>query len=51
MSILHVESFENRGDEGPLAKTDAGAGSVFLAVVFDAEELVCQAKIGDHVFF
>jgi hypothetical protein len=53
MSILHIESFENRGDEGLLAKTDrgAGAGAVFLAVDFDAEELACRAEIGDLVFF
>jgi len=55
VSILHIESFENRGDEGLLAKTDrgagAGAGTVFLVVAFDAEELACQAEIGDLVFF
>jgi hypothetical protein len=55
MSILHIESFENCGDEGLLAKTDRGAGArddiVFLAVAFDAEALACQAKFGDHVFF
>jgi hypothetical protein len=39
MSILHVESLENRGDEGLLAKTDASA--VFIAVNLDAEELPC----------
>jgi len=53
MSILHIESFENHGDEGLLAKTDhgAGAGTVFLAVDFDAEESVCWAEIADLVFF
>jgi len=57
VSILHIESFENRGDEGLLAKTDAGdgagagAGTVFLAVHFDAEELACRAEIRDLVFF
>ena len=55
MSILHIESFENLGDEGLLAKTDASAGAgavtVFLAVDFDAEELVYWAEIGDLVFF
>ena len=57
MSILHIESFENHGDEGLLAKTDAGdgagagAGTVFLAVDFDAEELACRSEIRDLVFF
>jgi len=55
VSILHIESFENRGDEGLLAKTDRGAGAVagtvFLAVDFDAEELACWAEIGDLLFF
>jgi len=51
VSILHIESFENRGDEGLLAKTVGGAGSVVLAVNFDAEELACRAEIGDLVFF
>jgi len=37
MSILHVESLENRGDEGLLAKTDA----VIIAEDLDAEELPC----------
>ena len=49
MSILHVEPFENRGDESLLAKTDAG--TVFLAVDFDAEGLACWAEIGDLVLF
>ena len=49
MSILHIESFENRCDEGVLAKTDAG--TMFLAVDFDAEELACRAEIGDLVLF
>jgi len=55
VSILHIESFEHRGDEGLLAKTDrgagAGAGTVFLAVDFDAEELAGRAEIGDLLFF
>jgi len=53
VSILHIESFENCGDQGLLAKTDhgAGAGTVFLAVDFDAQELACRAEIGDLVFF
>jgi len=34
-----------------LAKTGRGAGTVFLAVDFDAEELACRAEIGDLVFF
>ena len=54
MSILHIESFENRGDEGLLAMTDCGAGAsagtVFLAVDFDANELACGAEIGDLRF-
>jgi len=54
VSILHIELFENRGDEGLLAKTDhsacAGAGTVFLAVDFDAEELACRAVIRKLVF-
>jgi len=49
VSIRHVESFENRGDEGLLAKTDAG--TVFLMVNFNAEELASRAKIGDLVLF
>jgi len=53
VSILDIESFENHGDEGLLAKNDAGdgAGTVFLAVDFDAEELVCCSEIRDLVFF
>jgi hypothetical protein len=57
VSILHIESFENHGDEGLLAMTDcvagagAGAITVFRVMDFDAEELSCQADIGDVVFF
>jgi len=49
VSILHVELFQKCGDESLLAKTDAG--TVFLAVDFNAEESACQAKIGDLVVF
>jgi len=49
MSILHVKPFENHGDEGLLAKTDAS--TIFLAVDFDAEELAFRAEIGDLVLF
>jgi len=45
VSILHVEIFENRGDEGLLATTDAG--TIFLAVDSNAEQLACRAEIGD----
>ena len=51
MNILHIKSFENPGDEGRLAKTDAGAGAVFLALDFDAKKLPRKAEIGDVVFF
>jgi len=51
MSILQIKSFLNCGNTGALAKTDARAGSIFLAVSFDAEDLAFQAKIGDLVFF
>ena len=57
MSILHIESLENRGDEGLLAKTDAGdgagagAGTIFLSVVFDTKELACWAEIRNLVLF
>jgi hypothetical protein len=47
MSILHVESLENCGDEGLLAKTDA----VIIAVDLDAEELPCWTEVRDLVFF
>jgi len=47
--FLHIELFENCGDEGNLVKTDAG--TVFLVVDFDGKELVCWAEIGDLVFF
>jgi len=49
MSILHIELFENHGDEGLLTKTDAG--TVFLAVDFDDKEFVCWTEIGDLAFF
>jgi len=49
VSILHIESFENCGEKGLLAQTDAG--TVFLAVDFDAEELACRAEIRDPEFF
>jgi len=49
VSILHVEPFENRGDEALLGKT--GAGTMFLTVDFDAEELTCRAEIGELVLF
>jgi len=49
MSILHVEPFEIHGDEGLLAKTDAG--TVFLAVDCNAEKLAFRADIGDVVLF
>jgi len=48
MSILHVESLEDCGDEGLLAKTDASA--VFIAVDLDAEELPCCTAVRDLVF-
>jgi len=55
VSILHIESFENSGEEGLLAKTDrgasAGGSTVFLVVDFDAKELACRAEIRDLVFF
>jgi len=55
VGILHIESFENHGDEGLLGKTAAGAGAgggtVFLAVDFDAEEFACRTEIRDLVFF
>jgi len=53
MSILHIESLENRGDEGLLAKSDrcAVAGTVFLAVDVDAGKLACRSEIGALVFF
>jgi len=51
MSILHIESFGNRGDKGLPAKTDAAAGTILLAVDFDVEELACLAGIRDLVFF
>ena len=47
MSVLHIELFENLGDEDILAKTDASASAVFIVVDFDAEELACRAEIGD----
>ena len=52
MSILHIQLFENHGDEGRLARTDAsaGAGTVYLTGDFDDEELAWWAKIGDLAF-
>jgi hypothetical protein len=47
VSILNVELYENRGDEGILAKTDTITG--FFTVDCDAEEFECQAGIGDLV--
>jgi len=47
MSIWHVESLENGGDEGHLAKTDA----VIIAVDLDAEELPCWTEVCHLVFF
>jgi len=44
-----VESLENRGDEGLLAKTDASA--VFITMDLDAEELPCWTEVRDLVFF
>jgi len=49
VSSLHVEPFEDHGDESLPAKTDAG--TVSLMVDFDAEELPCRAEIGDLVLF
>ena len=55
MSIVHIETYENRGDEGHLARTAAGAGAsagtVFLAVDFDLKELACRAEIRDRLIF
>jgi len=48
MSILHVESLENGGDDGLLGKTDHSA--IFIAVVLNAEELLCSTDVGDLVF-
>lgn len=41
MCLLDIDSFENCGYEGLLAKTDSGATgvTVFLVVDFNAEEL------------
>jgi len=47
VSILHVELFENRGDESLLAKTDSG--TVFLGLDFDDDELACPAGNSDFV--
>jgi len=47
MSILHVESLENRGDEGLLAKTNA----VIVVVDLDAGEVPCWTMVRDLVFF
>jgi len=43
MSIMHVALFENCGDEGILAKTDASA--IFIAVDLDAEELPLWTEV------
>ena len=43
MSILHVESFENCGDEGLLGKTDAG--NMVLMADIQAEELARRPGI------
>jgi hypothetical protein len=51
VSIPHIEWFECRGDEGLLAKTDAGDGTVFLAVDFHAVELVHWVELCDLEFF
>jgi len=47
VSIPHVESSENSGDEGLLAKTDAG--TMLLTVALNAEKLVCRAVMGHLV--
>jgi hypothetical protein len=49
ISILHVEPFENRGDEGLLGKTDAG--TVCNEVNVYAEEWGFRAEIGDLALF
>ena len=49
MSSLHIESFESPGNEGILAKTDAGPGASFLTVDFNVKELARQAGMGDLV--
>jgi hypothetical protein len=49
MSILHIKSFENHGDEGFLANTDAGTD--FLKVDFDTGELAYWALIRDLEFY
>jgi len=55
MSIVHIESFEDRVEDGLLPKIDcgagAGAGTVFFMVDSDAEQLVCRGEICDLVFF
>jgi hypothetical protein len=55
VSIVHIKLFENRGDEGVLAKTDAGASAgartLLLAVDTDAKDLACRATIRDVVSF
>jgi len=49
VSILHVELFENCGDEGLLGKTDAT--TVFLRVDFVSEQLARRAVIDDSPIF
>jgi hypothetical protein len=44
---LHIESCENHGEEGLLAKTDASTS--FLTVDCNANDLVFWAEIGDLV--
>jgi hypothetical protein len=51
VTISHIESFENRIDEGLLAKAAASDGSAFLAVDFGVKELACRAEIGDLELF
>lgn len=45
MSILHIESFQNSGDEGHLCEIDAC--TIFPIVNFEAKDLMCRAKIGE----
>jgi len=46
MSIMHVESLGNRGNEGLLSKTDA----VIIVVDLNVEELPCLTEVRDPVF-
>jgi hypothetical protein len=50
VSMLHIESFEIRGDEGLLAKTDACAGTFLLVVDLHAKEMACRAEIRNLIF-